>query len=74
MEQIRNAMPELPDQTRVRLQSQGLSQRDIDVLMAVGSGSEVGYDGELGGGAVAYFDALVRSRDPKTVINWCACL
>lgn len=63
-------MPELPEQTRARLQAQGLSQRDTDVLMAVDSGREVGFDGEHGKGAVAYFDALSTSRDPKAVVNW----
>ncbi|KAA1466549.1 Glutamyl-tRNA amidotransferase B subunit [Dentipellis sp. KUC8613] len=70
IEQIRQSMPELPHQIRARLQRQGLSQRDTDVLMAVDSGREVGYDGELGQGATAYFDALARGRDPKEVVNW----
>ncbi|TFY69182.1 hypothetical protein EVG20_g3256 [Dentipellis fragilis] len=70
IEQIRQSMPELPHQIRARLQRQGLSQRDTDVLMAVDSGREVGYDGELGQGATAYFDALARDRDPKEVVNW----
>lgn len=64
-------MPELPDATRERLQALGLSHRDADVLMAIDSGREVGYDGELGHGAVAYFDSLSRGRDPKIVVNWC---
>jgi aspartyl-tRNA(Asn)/glutamyl-tRNA(Gln) amidotransferase subunit B len=38
--------------------------------MAVDSGREVGFDGELGKGAVAYFDALSQQRDPKVVVNW----
>ena len=63
-------MPELPDATRDRLQSVGLSQRDIEVLMSVDSGREVGYDGLLGYGAVRYFDTVARGRDPKTVVNW----
>lgn len=65
-------MPELPDEVRSRLQAQGLSQRDVDVLMAVDSGREVGFDGALGQGAIAYFDALSMNRDPKTVVNWYA--
>lgn len=67
---IRAKMPELPDEVRSRLQAQGLSQRDVDVLMAVDSGREVGFDGALGQGAIAYFDALSMNRDPKTVVNW----
>ncbi|KAI0353128.1 Glutamyl-tRNA-Gln amidotransferase B subunit [Trametes cingulata] len=67
---IRRRMPELPDATRARLLNQGLSQRDVEVLMDVDSGREVGYDGELGRGAVAYFDQVSRGRDPKVVVNW----
>ncbi|KDQ64199.1 hypothetical protein JAAARDRAFT_27825 [Jaapia argillacea MUCL 33604] len=68
--QIRSKMPELPDTTSLRLHSQGLTQRDTEVLMTVDAGREVGFDGELGQGAVAYFDALSRGRDPKVVVNW----
>lgn len=63
-------MPELPDATRARLMRMGLSQRDADVLMTVDMGREVGYDGELGQGAVAYFDQLAQGRDAKAVVNW----
>ncbi|KAI9000741.1 Glutamyl-tRNA-Gln amidotransferase B subunit [Trametes punicea] len=67
---IRRNMPELPHATRARLLGQGLSERDVEVLMDVDSGREVGYDGELGRGAVAYFDEVSRGRDPKAVVNW----
>ncbi|KAI0960164.1 hypothetical protein AcW1_004761 [Taiwanofungus camphoratus] len=67
---IRQQMPELPDATRTRLQTLGLSCRDTDVLMDVDSGREVGFDGELGRGAVAYFDRVAHGRDPKMVVNW----
>ncbi|KAI0722731.1 Glutamyl-tRNA amidotransferase B subunit [Earliella scabrosa] len=67
---IRLRMPPLPDATRARLLEQGLSQRDVEVLMDVDSGREVGFDGELGHGAVAYFDEVSRGRDPKVVVNW----
>ncbi|OAX34793.1 Glutamyl-tRNA amidotransferase B subunit [Rhizopogon vinicolor AM-OR11-026] len=70
IEVIRKTMPELPDATRARLLNLGLSERDADVLMTVDSGREVGFDGELGNGAVAYFDALAQHRDPKLVVNW----
>jgi aspartyl-tRNA(Asn)/glutamyl-tRNA(Gln) amidotransferase subunit B len=63
-------MPELPSATRTRLYAIGLSVRDIDVLMAVDSGREVRFDGELGQGAVAYFDKVVVGRHPKVVVNW----
>ncbi|PIL37405.1 hypothetical protein GSI_01099 [Ganoderma sinense ZZ0214-1] len=67
---IRSRMPDLPDATRARLRELGLSRRDVEVLMDVDSGREVGFDGELGRGAVAYFDEVARGRDPKTVVNW----
>lgn len=38
--------------------------------MDVDSGREVGFDGQLGHGAVAYFDDVARGRDPKVVVNW----
>lgn len=64
-------MPELPGVIRSRLCNQGLSKRDAEVLMSVDSGREVEFDGELGsGGAVAYFESLSKSRDPKIVVNW----
>ncbi|KAI0774548.1 Glutamyl-tRNA amidotransferase B subunit [Fomes fomentarius] len=67
---IRRYMPQLPDATRARLLETGLSQRDVEVLMDVDSGREVGLDGQLGHGAVAYFDEVARGRDPKVVVNW----
>ena len=63
-------MPELPPETRSRLLTQGLSERDADVLMAIDMGREVGHDGVLGHGAVAYLDTVARGRDPKIVVNW----
>lgn len=63
-------MPELPHVTKARLLAKGLSERDVDVLMAIDMGKEVGYDGELGQGAVAYFDTISQNRDPKVVVNW----
>ena len=67
---IRSRMPELPNATRARLLEQGLSRRDVEVLMDVDSGREVRFDGELGRGTVAYFNEVSRGRDPKTVVNW----
>ena len=63
-------MPDLPDVIQARLLSMGLSQRDTEVLMAIDSGREVGYDGALGYGAVAYFETVAQGRDPKVVVNW----
>ncbi|KAI9063334.1 Glutamyl-tRNA amidotransferase B subunit [Trametes sanguinea] len=70
IDDIRHNMPELPDATRARLLGRGLSERDVEVLMLVDSGREVGYDGQLGHGAVAYFDEVSQGRNPKEVVNW----
>lgn len=64
-------LPELPKHTRQRLLAIGLSERDVDVLMTIDAGKEIGYDGELSQGAVAYFDLVSKGRNPKTVMNWC---
>lgn len=65
-------MPELPAATAARLQTEyGLRPRDIEVLMSVGSGLNLGYDGEVGAqGAVSYFENVARGRDPNVVVNW----
>lgn len=63
-------MPDLPVATQARLLRMGLTQRDTEVLMTIDSGREVGYDGALGHGAVAYFDTVAQGRDPKVVVNW----
>lgn len=70
IDQVRKSMPRLPEATREYLLSMGLSERDADVLMSIDAGREVGFDGEIGNGVVSYFDALVRGRDPKVVVNW----
>jgi len=64
-------MPALPNEIRERLALHGLSQQDIDVLIAVDSGNEVGFDGQLNHGAVTYFEALTKDRNSKMVVNWC---
>jgi aspartyl-tRNA(Asn)/glutamyl-tRNA(Gln) amidotransferase subunit B len=63
-------MPDLPSSVEARLLSIGLTPRDAEVLMTIDSGREVGYDGVMGHGAVAYFDAVAKGRDPKVVVNW----
>lgn len=65
-------MPELPSETRERLLKLGLSERDVGVLLSVDSGRDVGVDGSLEGGVIAYFDQLSRDHDPKAVVNWSA--
>ena len=64
-------MPELPAATRQRLLGRGLSERDVDFLMSIDEGREVGSDGQIGSGFVSYFDAVAKDRDPKAAINWC---
>jgi aspartyl-tRNA(Asn)/glutamyl-tRNA(Gln) amidotransferase subunit B len=64
-------MPALANEIRERLERHGLSQKDIDVLMTVDSGNEVGFDGQLNHGAVTYFEALTNGRSSKVVVNWC---
>lgn len=65
-------MPALSSETAARLERDyGLAARDIQVLMSVGSGTNVGYDGEVGpGNAVEYFEKVAKGRDPKAVVNW----
>ncbi|KAH7887387.1 GatB/GatE catalytic domain-containing protein [Phlebopus sp. FC_14] len=70
VERIRQSMPELPDATRTRLLSMGLTEQDVEVLMAVDAGREVGFDGEIGRGAVGYFTTLAQGRDSKVTVNW----
>jgi len=67
---VRNEMPALANEIRERLERHGLSQKDIDVLMTVDSGNEVGFDGQLNHGAVTYFEALTNGRSSKVVVNW----
>jgi aspartyl-tRNA(Asn)/glutamyl-tRNA(Gln) amidotransferase subunit B len=64
-------MPALSNEIRERLSLRGLSPQDIDMLMAVDSGNDVGLDGRLNDGAVAYFEALTEGRGSKVVVNWC---
>ena len=65
-------MPELPSEARERLLKLGLSERDVGVLLSVDSGRDVGVDGSLEQGVIAYFDQLSRDHDPKSVVNWSA--
>ncbi|KAI0271967.1 Glutamyl-tRNA amidotransferase B subunit [Russula aff. rugulosa BPL654] len=67
---VRDDMPALANEIRERLSLRGLSPQDIDMLMAVDSGNDVGLDGRLNSGAVAYFEALAEGRGSKTVVNW----
>ena len=63
-------IPELPEQTRARLFAKGLGERDVEFLMSIDEGREVGFDGRLGGGFVSYFDEVAKNRNPKVAFNW----
>jgi aspartyl-tRNA(Asn)/glutamyl-tRNA(Gln) amidotransferase subunit B len=65
-------MPALALEIKERLARHGIAPQDIDVLMAIDAGNEVRFDGQRSPGAVAYFEALTKGRNPKAVINWCA--
>ena len=59
-------MPELPDQTRDRLEEvYKLPIREVDILARLGENDA----GERGQG-LAYFEKVVKQRDPKIVANW----
>ncbi|KAI6024517.1 Glutamyl-tRNA amidotransferase B subunit [Pisolithus marmoratus] len=64
IERVRSSMPELPSETRVRLLSMGLSERDVDVLMTIDAGREVwNLTEKLERAPFAYFTDLI-------VVNW----
>lgn len=65
-------MPELPQALSARLSSQyGISEHDIDSLMAVDAFLDIGLDGEPSEDSlVKYFERVAEGRDPKTAINW----
>ena len=63
-------MPELPQETRVRLMRVGLTEQEAEVLMTVDAGREVRFDGEPPRGAVQYFDRLAQGRSAKAAVNW----
>jgi aspartyl-tRNA(Asn)/glutamyl-tRNA(Gln) amidotransferase subunit B len=67
-------MPPLTHEIKERLACHGLTPQDIDVLMAIDSKNEVRFDGQRSPGAVTYFEALAKGRNPKIVVNWCVIL
>ena len=73
--EIKDDMPELSHESRKRLAEEyGLKTHDVDILLGIGTGRTVGWDGALEDGAVGYYEAVVDSkgarRDPKVVLNW----
>ncbi|CBQ69742.1 related to PET112-putative glutamyl-tRNA(Gln)amidotransferase subunit B, mitochondrial precursor [Sporisorium reilianum SRZ2] len=83
IQSLRDGLPELPDARRARLSEQyGLTSRDINVLMRVGSEDErdgrvalrvleedSGQQGQ-GTDAVEYFESVARGRSAQTALNW----
>ncbi|TKY90388.1 hypothetical protein EX895_000386 [Sporisorium graminicola] len=80
---LREGLPELPDASRARLSEQyGLTSRDINVLMRVGSEDE--RDGRIAlqalqeegqypqqdTDAVEYFESVAKGRSAQTALNW----
>src|SRR4029079_19029930 len=57
VDQLKAALPELPDQRKARLTGLGLSAYDADQLVA---------DKET----ADYFETVARGRDPKLAANW----
>lgn len=82
LHELRHGLPELPDARRARLVEQyGLSSRDINVLMRVGSEDE--RDGRIAtqsldthaqqqtsSDAVDYFEQVATGRSAQTALNW----
>ena len=64
-------MPELPEVTAQRLQEAGLNSRDANFLVDLDAGRMVGYDGNVGAGAVSFFDSVSQGLDSKVAFNWC---
>ncbi|KAG8881648.1 hypothetical protein FRB99_004713, partial [Tulasnella sp. 403] len=69
---VQSTMPELPPATLDRLQrTYNLKPKDAQLLMSVGSGTNIGYDGEVSApGAVQYFEEVAKGRDHRVVFNW----
>ncbi|KAK0485980.1 glutamyl-tRNA amidotransferase [Armillaria novae-zelandiae] len=88
IQQVKNNLPALPHALRKRLidtyEPFGVTQTDIDVLMGLDTGRDIGYDGQdninldetiqqdTNVSAVTYFETVCtnKNRDPKNVINW----
>jgi len=79
--EVREGLPELPDARRARLTEQyGLTSRDVNVLMRVGSEDErdgrsstnvpIGDGQQQGSDAVEYFERVASGRNAQTALNW----
>lgn len=66
MNQLREELPELPDQARERLQATyNLNPREVDILVKLGENGE-----EYTDAGFRYFEEVARGRDAKVVANW----
>lgn len=54
----------------MRLLQYGLLPRDVDFLLQLDSGREIGSDGQLSQGFLAYYEDVAKGRDPKVAFNW----
>lgn len=83
IQELREGLPELPDARRSRLSEQyGLTSRDINVLMRVGSeddrGGRIampvleadGHQQNQATDAVEYFESVAKGRSAQTALNW----
>ncbi|THH11478.1 hypothetical protein EW145_g623 [Phellinidium pouzarii] len=70
VESIRDSMPELPEASRSRLLEKGLTPRDVDFLLSIDAGREVGFDGQLGQGFASFYEDVGNGHDPKIAFNW----
>jgi aspartyl-tRNA(Asn)/glutamyl-tRNA(Gln) amidotransferase subunit B len=84
IQEIRQNLPPLPQETRSRLLDKfpelKAKEQSLDVLLNVDNGREVAFDGESSGGAVNYFEQLCLGendkgqietrRNPGVVLKW----
>lgn len=63
-------MPELPIRVSERLSGLGLSSTDTELLLSLDAGRDIGLDGKINDGVLAYYEAVADGRDPKTAFNW----
>ena len=78
IDSVKTNLPLLPQQRRQNLLDTylpaGVTESDIDILLSLDEGREIGYDGReppSRSSAVAYFEKLSSSgRNAKAVLNW----
>jgi hypothetical protein len=78
IDSVKANLPLLPQQRRQNLLDTylpaGVTESDIDILLGLDEGREIGYDGRdppSSPSAVAYFEKLSSSgRNAKAVMNW----